>query len=92
MCTCSLYSGWHQKKSGHRVDRTDSALLLHSHDTPYGLLHPTLQTAAFRRTVRVGPEEVPQDDWRAIAFLLGVKAERVVVVHSREDKTPGRLY
>lgn len=43
-----------------------------------------------KSTVRVGPEEVPEDDWRAVAFLLGVKGEAVVIVHSEEEKAPGR--
>lgn len=38
----------------------------------------------------MGPEEVPEDDWRAEAFLLGVKGEAVVVVHPEEKKAPGR--
>jgi len=42
MCTCSPesqpYPGLHQEKRGQQVEEGDSAPLLHSHETPPGVL------------------------------------------------------
>jgi len=47
MCACSpesqLYPGLHQKKHGQQVEGGVSAPLLHSHETPPGVLRPALE-------------------------------------------------
>ncbi|KAK4816544.1 hypothetical protein QYF61_017745 [Mycteria americana] len=63
MCTCSpesqLYPGLHQKKRGQQVEGGDSAPLLHSGETPPGVLHPALEPSAQEThgSVGVDPEE-----------------------------------
>jgi len=53
------YPGLHQKKSGWPIKGGDSAPLLHSDETPPGVLHLALEPSAQERhgPVGVGPEE-----------------------------------
>jgi len=50
MCACSPegqpYPGLHQEKRGQQVERSDSAPLLRSGETPPGVLHPALEPPA----------------------------------------------
>jgi len=63
MCTRSPegqpYPGLHQEKRGLQVEGGDSALLLHSGETPPGVLRPALEPPAQDRhgAVGAGPEE-----------------------------------
>jgi len=68
MCSCSsesqLYPGLHQGKLGQQIEGGDSAPLLHSRETPLGVLHPALEPPAQEghRCVGAGPEEGHEDD------------------------------
>jgi len=63
MCACSpegqSYPGPHPQQRGQQVEGGDSAPLLHSGETPPGVLHPALEPSAEERhgPVGVGPEE-----------------------------------
>jgi len=50
MCACSLkgkpYPGMHQRKGGQQVEGGDSVPLLHSGETPPGVLCPALEPSA----------------------------------------------
>jgi len=50
MGVCSLedqpYPGLHQEKRGHQVEGGDSDPMLHSGETPPGVLHPALESPA----------------------------------------------
>jgi len=76
MCSCSpegqQYPGLHEKKRGQQVEGSDSAYLVHSGETPPGLLHPSLESPAQEGhgAVGAGPEEGHKDDPRAGALLL----------------------
>jgi len=48
------YPGLHQERRGQQVKRSDSAPLLHSGETPPGVLCPALEASA---PVGVDPEE-----------------------------------
>jgi len=73
MCACSpegqLYSGLHQENCDQRVKGGDSASLLHSHETPPGVLCPVLEspTSEEHGAAGVGSEEGHEDDQRAEA-------------------------
>jgi len=56
--------GLHQKQCGQKVDRGDSAPLLHSHQIPHGVLCPALEPSAQERhtAVGAGPEEGHEND------------------------------
>jgi len=53
------YPGLHHKQCGQQVEGGDSAPLLHSDESPPGVLHPALEPSAQERhrPVGVGPEE-----------------------------------
>jgi len=75
-CTCSpegqTSPGLHQKKHGQQVEGDDSVPLLHSGESPPGVLCPALKPSAQERhgLVRVGPEESHRKDQRdATSFL-----------------------
>jgi len=63
MCTCSPegqpYPGLHQKKCGQQVEGRYSVPLLHSGETPPGVLCPALEPSTHERqaAVGLGPEE-----------------------------------
>ena len=61
-----LYCGLHQKKCGQQVEGGGSVPLLHSGETPPGVLHPALESSAQERygTVGVSPEEGHKSDQR----------------------------
>ena len=69
-----LYPGLHPKQCDQQVEGGDSALLLHSGETPPGVLCPALElepSAQERhRAVGAGPEEGHKDDQRAGTPLL----------------------
>ncbi|KAK4826703.1 hypothetical protein QYF61_010918 [Mycteria americana] len=67
-----LYPGLHQKKRGQQVEGGDSAPLLHSGETPPGVLRPALEASAQEGhgAVGVGPEEGHENDQRAGTPLL----------------------
>jgi len=64
--------GLHQKQRGQQVEGADSAPLLHSGESPPGVLHPALEPSAQDRhgPMGVGPEEARKNDPRAGAPLL----------------------
>jgi len=61
------YAGLHQKQRGQQVEGGDSAPLLHSGETPPGVLSPTLEPSAQEShgAVGAGPEEGHKNDLRA---------------------------
>jgi len=69
---CQLYSGLHQEKRGQQVKGGDSAPLLHSGETPPGVLRPALEPPPQKGhgPVVVGAEEGHKDSLRAGAPLL----------------------
>ncbi|PKU43453.1 rna-directed dna polymerase from mobile element jockey-like [Limosa lapponica baueri] len=76
MCACGpesqLHPGLYQKQCGQRAEGGDSALLLHSGETPPGVLRSALGPSAQEGhgPVVKGPEEGREDDQRAGALLL----------------------
>ena len=80
----------HQLQHGHQVEG-DSAPLLHSGETPPGVLHPTLELSAQERhgPVGMGPEDGHKDDLRAGTHLLWEKAERIGAPQPWEEKALG---
>ena len=83
------YPGLHQEKRGQQIKRGDSAPLLHSGETPLGVLCPALELPAQEGhgAIGVGPGEGHKDDPRA-PLLLG-KAEGLGAVQPGEEKAPG---
>jgi len=75
ICACSpegqLYPGLHQKKHDQQVEGRDSAPLLHSCETPPGVLHPALMSLAKEEygPVRVGPEEGHENYQKAVTLI-----------------------
>ncbi|PKU43076.1 rna-directed dna polymerase from mobile element jockey-like [Limosa lapponica baueri] len=67
-----LHPGPHQKKCGQQVKGSDSTPLLHSGETPPGVLCPALESSAQEGhgPVGAGPEEGHKDDQRAAGPLL----------------------
>jgi len=63
MCIRNLesqpYHGLHHKKHGQQVKGSASAILLHSGETPPGVLHPALESSVQERhgPVGAGPDE-----------------------------------
>jgi len=51
------YPGLHPQQCGQEGEGGDSAPLLHSGETPPGVLHPALEPSAQDRPVGAGPEE-----------------------------------
>ena len=86
------YPGLHQEKRGQQIEGGDSAPLLHSGETPPGVLHPALEPSAQEGhgAVGAGPVEGYKNDQRAP--LLWGKAERVGAVQSGEEKAARRPY
>ena len=66
------YPGLHQKKHGQQVEGCDSAPLLHSAETPPGVLHPALESSTQERhaPVGAGPEQGHRHDQRDGTPLL----------------------
>ncbi|RMC13351.1 hypothetical protein DUI87_10886 [Hirundo rustica rustica] len=64
-----LYPGLHKKLTGQQAEGGDSASLLCPHETPAGVLHPTLMTSTQEGhgSVGVDPEEDDKDDQRVTA-------------------------
>jgi len=71
MCTCSpegeLYRGLHQKKHDQQAEGGDSAPLLHSGETPPGVLRSALEPSVQEGhgDVGAGAEEGHKNDQRA---------------------------
>ena len=82
------------KKRGQQVNRGDSAPLLHSGETPPGVLHPALEPSAQERhgLVGAGPEEGHKNGQRDGAHLLWEKIERAGAIQPGEEKALGRPY
>jgi len=66
------YPGLHPQQRDHQVKRGDSAPLLHSGETPPGVLHPALESSAQEThgAVGEGPEEGHNNDQGAGTPLL----------------------
>jgi len=82
----------HQKKGGQQVKGGDYATLLHSGETPPGVLHAALEPSAHARcgSVGAGPEEGHKNDQKVGTSLLWGKAERVGAVQPGEEKAEER--
>jgi len=95
MCTCSPegqpYPGLHQEKHGQQVEGGVSVALLHSCETPPGVLRPALSPPTYvgHGCVEMGPEKGHKDDQRAGAPLLRGQAEGVRSVQPAEEKALG---
>jgi len=98
MCACSpegqLYPGMHSQQHGQQGEGGDSAPLLHSGETPPGVLCPALEPPAQDRhgAVGAGPEEATKTIRGAGTPLLGGNTERVGAVQPGEGKAAGRPY
>jgi len=88
------YSGLHQMQCGQQVEGGDSATLLHSGESPPGVLCPAPELSAQDRRgpVGAGPEEGCQNGLRAGTPLQWGKAERVGAVQPGEKKAAGTPY
>ena len=66
------YPGLHQKQHDQQVNGGDSAPLLHSDESPLGVLCPVLEPSAqeIHGQVEEGPEEGHEDDLRDGTPLL----------------------
>jgi len=67
-----MYPGLHQMQLGQQIEGGDSAPLLHSSETPPGVLHPALGSHAQEGhgAVGVSPEEGHHNDQRDETPLL----------------------
>ena len=76
MCTCSPESQWYaglsKGKCAQQVKGGDYPLLLHSHETLPGVLHPAMESPVQERhePVEAGPEESYENGQRAGTPLL----------------------
>jgi len=88
------YPGLHQKQCGQHGVGGDSAPLLHSGESPPGVLRRALEPSAQERhgPVGVGPEQSHKNDQRAATHHLQEKAERVGAVQPGGEKAPRRPY
>lgn len=79
-----MYLEMHKKKNGQgrMVKGDDSSLLLHSYETPSGVLHPGLGPPAQERhgSIKLGPEEGHKNGQRPGTPLLQRMSERTWVV------------
>ena len=99
MCACSpegqTYPALDQKKHGQQVEGGDSTLLLHSGDTPQGVLCPAPESSA----QLMDKDLLEQDQRKAIKMIRGMEhlscEERLGefgVVQHGEEKVSGRPY
>ena len=97
MCACSPEGqpspGLHPQQRGQQVKGGDSAPLLHSGETPPGVLCPALEPSAQDRhgPVGAGPEEATAMV-RGLEPLSYEERLRVGAVQPGEEKAPGRPY